>query len=610
MIDQILMAGTGDDVPDLANLIGGEWRTASEQSSIPVVDPTRADRPVARVPAMSPGDVTRAWDAAADAAPAWSGSSPIARGRILSRATARIRELRDPIARVVTCEMGKTLAEAAAETNRCADFFEYYAQLAREPQGELLADERPGVSAWTIEEPVGLVLAITPWNDPLATPARKLAPALIAGNTVVLKPATQTPLSALILGAILNEAGLPAGVLNTVTGHSSTIEAPLLGDPRLAAVTFTGSTEVGLMLHRRLAARNVRLETEMGGKNAAVILADADLELAAKVVAEAAFNQSGQRCTATSRVIVHRAARDRFVALLIDAAARLRVGSGVDESTTMGPLASVTHGSSVRALVNAAVHDGATVLFADGRESPQGACFVSPTILEVSSAMAIWRQEVFGPVIAIVAVDSFDAAVDAANDSEYGLAASVFTQDLAAAHRFIRCAQAGQVSVNLPTSGWDVHQPFGGWKQSGSPFREHGKHGLRFYTRVKNGRTGPRRRDLGRAADGVGRQCCSAIRTKRTGARSGASMSTPLPTMPQPQGSKLETRFRVSTLLRTAHQGQQFFRTRREDQRSDVRRELPRVVPSISESEPNPSKDPPRSYFCSPWHREVRCHEG
>lgn len=485
MIDHILMAGTGDDVPDLANLIGGEWRTASEQSWIPVADPAGDDVTVARIPAMSPGDVTQAWEAAANAAPAWAGLSPIARGRILSRAAARIRELRDPIARVVTREMGKTLAEATGETNRCADFFEYYAQLAREPQGELIADERPGVSAWTIDEPVGLVLAITPWNDPLATPARKLAPALIAGNTVVLKPATQTPLSALILAAILYEAGLPDGVLNTVTGRRSTIEDPLFGDPRLAAVTFTGSTEVGLMLHQRLAARNVRIETEMGGKNAAVILADADLQLAAKVVAEAAFNQSGQRCTATSRVIVHRAVRDRFVTLLIDAAAGLRVGSGRDASTTMGPLASPAQGASVRAMIDAAVHDGAKVLFADGQESSKGPCFVSPAILEVSSASEIWRQEVFGPVVAILAVDSFDAAVAAANDSEYGLAASVFTQDLGAAHRFIRRVQAGQVAVNLPTSGWDVHQPFGGWKQSGSPFKEHGKHGLRFYTRVK-----------------------------------------------------------------------------------------------------------------------------
>jgi aldehyde dehydrogenase (NAD+) len=381
--------------------------------------------------------------------------------------------------------MGKTLPEAASETSRCADFLDYYASLAREAHGEMLADARPGVSIWTLEEPVGLVLAITPWNDPLATPARKLAPALIAGNAVMLKPAIETPVSALALAAILDEAGAPPGTVNTVTGHVSTIEDALLGDPRIGAVSFTGSTDVGLMLQQRLAARNIRIETEMGGKNAAVVLPEADLPLAAKVIADAAFNQSGQRCTATSRVIVHEAVRERFVDLLADAAAGLRVGPGLDSSTTMGPLVSESHRASVQAAINGAVAQGARVLYEDDQASSEGPCFVSPTILDVSSAMEIWRLEVFGPVVALLVVDSFDAALAAANDSAYGLAASVFTQDLAAAHRFIRGAAVGQVAVNLPTSGWDVHQPFGGWKASGSPFKEHGKHGLRFYTRVK-----------------------------------------------------------------------------------------------------------------------------
>jgi acyl-CoA reductase-like NAD-dependent aldehyde dehydrogenase len=485
MIDQILSAGTGDDVPDLPNLIGGEWRAASDESWITVVDPARAAAALARVPAMSPADVAAAWDAAPAGASTWAEMPPIARGTILARAAVRIRELSDAIAQVITQEMGKTLAEATSETNRCADFFEYYGGLAREPHGEMLADARPGVSTWTLEEPVGLVLAITPWNDPLATPARKLAPALIAGNAVVLKPAIEAPLSALALVAILDEAGLPAGTVNTVTGRISQIEDALLGDRRVGAVTFTGSTDVGLMLQQRLAAHNVRIETEMGGKNAAVVLADADLRLAARTIAEAAFNQSGQRCTATSRVIVHAAVRDRFVELLTDAAGDLRVGPGLERSTTMGPLVSAAHRASVLAAIDTAVAQGAEVIYADDAHSSKGPCFVSPTILGVSSAMEIWRREVFGPVVAVLVVDSFDAAVAAANDSAYGLAASVFTQDLAAAHRFIRRAQVGQVAVNLPTSGWDVHQPFGGWKNSGSPFKEHGKHGLRFYTRVK-----------------------------------------------------------------------------------------------------------------------------
>jgi aldehyde dehydrogenase (NAD+) len=302
---------------------------------------------------------------------------------------------------------------------------------------------------------------------------------------VVLKPALEAPVSALVLAAILHEAGVPAGAINTVTGKVSKISDALLGDRRIAAVTFTGSTAVGLSLRKRLAPRNVRVETEMGGKNAAVVLADADLPFAATVIAEAAFNQTGQRCTATSRVIVHESVRDRFVELLAEAAGSLRIGPGLDSSTTMGPLVSEAQRASVQAAVSAAQAEGARVLYADEAAAQIGPCFISPTIFEVSRSMEIWRREVFGPVLVVLTVDSFDAAVDAANDSEYGLSAAVFTQDLAAAYHFIGQAQVGQVAVNLPTSGWDVHHPFGGWKNSGSPFKEHGKHGLRFYTRVK-----------------------------------------------------------------------------------------------------------------------------
>jgi aldehyde dehydrogenase (NAD+) len=485
VIDRILAAGTGDDITDVQNRVGGAWRTAADGTWIEVGDPAHGGAPFARVPAMSPADVTEAWDAAEAAAEVWREMPPTARGAILARAAALIRELRVPIARVLTREMGKTLGEAAGEVSRAADFFDYYAGLAREPTGEILADARPGVSAWTSEEPVGLVLAITPWNDPLATPARKLAPALIAGNAVVLKPASETPVSASILAAILDQAGLPGGALNTVTGRVSVIGDALLEDRRAGAVTFTGSTKVGLTLQRRLAGGTVRIETEMGGKNAAVVFADADLPLAARTIADAAFNQTGQRCTATSRVIVHQAVRDPLVKLLSEAAAALRIGPGLDSATTMGPLVSQAQRASVQRCVEAARAQGAQVLYADETGEAIGPCFVSPTILQVSRSMDIWRQEVFGPVVTVLPVGSFDEAAEAANDSDYGLSAAVYTRDLANAHRFIARVQAGQVAVNLPTSGWDVHQPFGGWKRSGSAFKEHGKHGLRFYTRVK-----------------------------------------------------------------------------------------------------------------------------
>ncbi len=484
MLETLDAARTTGQAPEVPNLVGGKWRGSSVRSWIAVTDPASGEV-VARVPDMSPAEVRAVWDAAATGAACWSATPEIARGEVLGRAAATIRESRETIARLITREMGKTLAEAAGETDRAADFFDYYAGLARERTGEVLPDARGHVMTWTRDEPVGLVLAITPWNDPLLTPARKLAPALLAGNAVVLKPAPETPISSLLLAGALDGAGLPAGALNTVTGSVARIGDELLGDTRIGAVSFTGSTAVGLELHRLFANRNVRLETEMGGKNASVVLPDADLPRAAAVIAAAAFNQTGQRCTATSRVIVHSAVRDKFVALLVREAAALRQGAGLDASSTLGPLISDARAASVRAVLARASDAGAQLLYAADNGAAERAGFIGPVILEVTPELAIWREELFGPVIALLTVDSFEAALAATNDSDYGLAAAIFTSDLGYAHRFIAGAQVGQVAVNLPTSGWDVHHPFGGWKGSGSPFKEHGKHGLRFYTRVK-----------------------------------------------------------------------------------------------------------------------------
>jgi aldehyde dehydrogenase (NAD+) len=316
-----------------------------------------------------------------------------------------------------------------------------------------------------------------------------LAPALAAGNVVVLKPALETPVVALHLARALADVGLPRGVLNTVTGDTSVIAEPLLHDPRLAAVTFTGSTTVGGLLRNSLSGSNVRLQTEMGGKNPSVVLADADLDLAAATIAAAALGQAGERCTATSRVIVERPVAAELMERLIELAGACRLGPGLAEGTTMGPLVSRKHHEEVLGHIARAGRDGARVRTGGG--VPQGdqfahGYFVEPTIVtEVTQDMAIWRDEVFGPVLTITEVTGFEQAVAAANDTSYGLAAALFTRDLERAHRFVDEVDAGQVSVNLPTSGWDVHHPFGGFRNSGSPFKEQGIEGLQFYTRVK-----------------------------------------------------------------------------------------------------------------------------
>jgi acyl-CoA reductase-like NAD-dependent aldehyde dehydrogenase len=383
-------------------------------------------------------------------------------------------------------ENGKTLAEARVEVTKTADFLDYYASSARQPWGELLADARPGTATSVRIEPVGVVLAICPWNDPLITPARKLGPALIAGNAVVLKAASQTPGIAIWAAGLLLEAGLPEGVVQVITGRNSEISGALLASPD--AVTFTGSNEVGAYLRRVLAMRNVRLQAELGGKNVSVVLADADLDMAAATVVSAAFAQAGQRCTATSRLIVESPVAGEFTARLSERLAGIVVGPGLDPATTMGPLSYAAHRDGVLGHIERARGEGAVVVAGGGRPSSEAlshGCYVEPTLVSVTPGQSLWREEVFGPVLAVTTADGFDDAVRLANDTVYGLAAAVFTTSLTAANKFIELAEAGQVAVNLPTAGWDVHHPFGGFRESGSAFKEQGGPGLRFYTRIK-----------------------------------------------------------------------------------------------------------------------------
>jgi aldehyde dehydrogenase (NAD+) len=456
---------------------------------IEVRNPADTREVVGKVAAMNADDINALYDQAAEGARLWRATSAVERGAILLATARLLRDRLDDIAHVLTSEMGKTLAEARGEVGKAAEFFEFFAAAGRVPYGELIADARPGTETSARREPLGIVLAITPWNDPLLTPARKLAPALIAGNAVILKPATNTPLVSLELFRAFHDAGLPKGVLGVATGLGSQISAALLADPRLAAVSFTGGNDVGANLRRKLAEGTVRLQTELGGKNAAVVLADADLELAASTIAAAGFGQAGQRCTATSRVIAEKSIAPELVERLIALARAQRLGPGTDPETTMGPTVSPEHQRDVLADLERALKEGAVAAAGGGKPDEDrlaNGCFVEPSVLtRVEPAMAIWRDEVFGPVLAVTEVASFDEAVSAVNDSRYGLSAAIFTASLDRAHRFADVAEVGQVAVNLPTSGWDVHMPFGGFRESGSAFKEQGLDALRFYTRTK-----------------------------------------------------------------------------------------------------------------------------
>jgi aldehyde dehydrogenase (NAD+) len=453
-----------------------------------VRDPADLRSVVAQVPAMTAGEVAVAYERARAGFGVWRQAGPLDRAAVLAGCAGLIRARAEEGAVTLVRENGKTLVEARVEVTKTADFLDYYASFARQPWGEILADARGGTQTTARSEPVGVVLAITPWNDPLLTPARKLGPALIAGNAVVLKPSRQTPMIAAWLAGLLAEAGLPAGVLGVVTGRDRDISQALLRHPDLDALTFTGSTATGNFLRRALSERNVRLQTETGGKNASVVLADADLELAAATVAAAAFAQAGQRCTATSRLIVDSGVAPALLDLLRGQVEACVLGPGLDPATTLGPLATPGHRDSVLRHVERARAEGAEVITGGGRpdgDALQYGCYVEPALVSVKPGHSLWREEVFGPVVAVTPATGFDEAVRLANDSRYGLSAAVFTTSLRRAHEFIDRAEAGQVSVNLPTSGWDVHHPFGGFRDSGSPFKEQGAPGLRFYTRIK-----------------------------------------------------------------------------------------------------------------------------
>jgi aldehyde dehydrogenase (NAD+) len=451
-------------------------------------DPADLRSVVAEVPAMTAGEVAAAYERARAGFTVWRRANPLDRAAVMAGCADLIRARADEGAVTLVRENGKTLAEARVEVTKAADFLDYYASFARQPWGEILADARGGTQTSVRVEPVGVVLAITPWNDPLLTPARKLGPALITGNAVVLKPSRQTPMIAAWLAALLAEAGLPGGVLGMVTGRERDISEALLGHPDLDALTFTGSTATGNFLRQALSTCNVRLQTETGGKNASVVLADADLELAAATVSAAAFGQAGQRCTATSRLIVDSAAAPALLDLLRGQVEACVLGPGLDPATTLGPLATPEHRDGVLRHVDRARAEGAEVITGGGRPASDAlahGCYVEPTLVSVRPGQSLWRDEVFGPVVAMCPAEGFDEAVRLANDSRYGLSAAVFTNSLRLAHEFLDRAEAGQVSVNLPTSGWDVHHPFGGFRDSGSPFKEQGAPGLRFYTRLK-----------------------------------------------------------------------------------------------------------------------------
>jgi alpha-ketoglutaric semialdehyde dehydrogenase len=470
------------------NYINGEWRAATGGKTLENRNPANRDEVIAEFASSEVADVEAALDAASEAYRTWRLSSPITRANILHKA-ANILESRIPdVGRELTREEGKTLKEGIGETTRAVQILRYYAGEAQQPSGEHYPSASPLTLLYTTREPLGVTAIITPWNFPIAIPAWKIAPALAFGNTVVFKPASLTPLSAVRLVEALADAGLPPGVLNLVTGSASVIGDPLLRDPRVVAISFTGSNETGAELRKMAAERGAKLQLELGGKNPAIILADADLEHALTHVVNGAMMSTGQKCTATSRAIVDRRIADKFTAMLSERISGLKVGDPLANETQIGPLVDDNSARRVAAEVTAARDAGSELLVGGtilGGDLERGA-FVAPALFAgVDPSSRLGQDELFGPVLGVIPVDDIDEALAVANHVRFGLSASLFTRDLERALTFAREIEAGIVHVNSETAGAEPQVPFGGMKGSSSYSREQGKASREFFTQIK-----------------------------------------------------------------------------------------------------------------------------
>jgi aldehyde dehydrogenase (NAD+) len=471
------------------NYINGEWAQSVTNKLFYSINPSNTEDIVGAFQASNEEDVKLAIEAASRAFPHWAKTSPSKRAAILNKAADILEENADQYAEELTREEGKHVKDAKNEVIRSAQTLRFYAVEGQTLTGETFPNDDPNLKVSTEREPLGVVCVITPWNFPLSIPARKIAPALITGNTVVFKPSSDTPLIAVRLVEALQQAGIPNGVINFVTGKASDVGDLLVTHPAIRAITFTGSTAAGEDIHKK-SSFTTRTQMELGGKNPLIVMDDADLDLAVDLTVNGGFSLTGQACTGTSRVIVLKNVKEQFVQKLIEKTALLKIGNGFEEGVKIGPLANEKQLKNVLKYIEIGKEDGAALVFGGERIDAgvfRNGYFVSPAIFtNVKSNHRIAKEEIFGPVVAVIEVDSYEEAIEIANEVEYGLSAGIVTNNLKTANQFTKDIQAGTVKVNRTTTGNLINAPFGGLKKSStSTFRESGRVGLEFFTQLK-----------------------------------------------------------------------------------------------------------------------------
>jgi aldehyde dehydrogenase (NAD+) len=474
---------------DGKNFIGGTWRTAASGHTFEQRNPAFLHEVTGKFADSSPADVDTAIAAAQAAFPAWRALSSLSRKAYLDRALRAMIARRDEIAGVITRENGKALREARGEVDSAIKEMDYQIAEGVRLCGQTVPVEVSGTLAYSTREALGPVAIVTPWNFPFNVPCRKGTPALMGGNTVVLKPASLTPRTGLLFTELLAESGLPPGVINCVTGSGGSVGAALVGDARIKAVSFTGSTPVGKSIQLAAAKNLTPTQLELGGKNPAIVLPDADLDLAVAEIVRGAFACSGQWCTSTSRVIVLEEIAGVLTERLVAAARALAVRDGAAEDCGMGPVCGAKQKADILGWIAKGHAEGARLLTGgaalDGEDYDHG-CFIAPTVFDrVAPAMAIAREEIFGPVLTIITVRTFEEAVEVANGVAYGLSSSIFTNDLKRALTYMERAEVGLAHVNLMTALKEPQLSFGGVKESGAGLPEAGSSGIEFFTHHK-----------------------------------------------------------------------------------------------------------------------------